>query len=625
VLLWPCTFIPPLWYTFCTSCVGRATCCECPGDRSEYNPIGRQVLRYLYLLLRFPWSFLTFLVLFLGNTLCARRCHSTCGEACCHNPTQIAYIHSLYVIRQTLLKGWRRFLCCCISEGAGVLAVLWELDTPPRYIFDEDADTPALLTFQEYLARVETGKVPVPPYSGKYRAIDGGGNQRIFPWIGQGGRGYAMNEPFQALHNLPSADEVVRLLYKRDAFKKAPYGVNSLATWFANVAIHDFFRTATGTDGGTHPERGSDKEWVNLHSSYLDLQPLYGYSKTTADATREWSGGKLKAFAEDRMRRIPESRVIVELLRREHNYVAEQLAQRYPAQFAADEELYQQARLIMGGVYINIILRAYGCQMFGEIAPDGSGFCELRQGYGGAGVGNMCTFNFNLIYRFHTSIPVEWSATDPPPIDTDEQMRTLLNGILNWESGGFGPNNVPDSILGERARVSQRAIEAARLMGAPTLNTFRRRFTSGYSSFEDMTGGDQATADTLRQLYPGGIEDVELVVGCQVEKCMSGGWALPSTIGQAIVADAFASIRQDRFYTQDWGASSYTAWGFEHAKSTVLADVINRHLGTNSFSVNRLVGLEKLPDWAGPPEWSQVVSFNERGFPILKEDSPGGV
>jgi len=213
-------------------------------------------LRYLYLLLRFPWSFLTFLVLFLGNTLCARRCHSTCGEACCYNPTQVAYIHSLYVIRQTLLKGWRRFLCCCISEGAGVLAVLWELDTPPRYIFDEDADTPVLLTFQEYLARVETGKVPVPPYSGKYRAIDGGGNQRIFPWIGQGGRGYAMNEPFQALRNLPSADEVVRLLYKRDAFKKAPYGTNSLATWFANVAIHDFFRTATGTDGETHPERG---------------------------------------------------------------------------------------------------------------------------------------------------------------------------------------------------------------------------------------------------------------------------------------------------------------------------------------------------------------------------------
>jgi len=67
---------------------------------------------------------------------------------------------------------------------------------------------------------------------------------------------------------------------------------------------------------------GSDKEWVNLHSSYLDLQPLYGYSKTTADATREWSGGKLKAFAEDRMRRIPESRVIVELLRREHDHAA---------------------------------------------------------------------------------------------------------------------------------------------------------------------------------------------------------------------------------------------------------------------------------------------------------------
>ena len=42
-----------------------------------------------------------------------------------------------------------------------------------------------------------------------------------------------------------------------------------------------------------------------LHSSSLDLQPLYGYSKTTADATREWSGGKLKAFAEERTRAAP--------------------------------------------------------------------------------------------------------------------------------------------------------------------------------------------------------------------------------------------------------------------------------------------------------------------------------
>ena len=91
---------------------------------------------------------------------------------------------------------------------------------------------------------------------------------------------------------------------------------------------------------------------------------------------------------------------------------------------------------------------AAALQMFGEIAPDGSGFCELRQGYGGAGVGNMCTFNFNLIYRFHTSIPVEWSATDPPPtppqhdntVNTCYVLATAMNLALAMQNNelGFG-------------------------------------------------------------------------------------------------------------------------------------------------------------------------------------------
>ena len=59
--------------------------------------------------------------------------------------------------------------------------------------------------------------------------------------------------------------------------------------------------------------------------------------------------------------------------------MAEQLAQRYPAQFATDEELYQQARLIMGGVYINIILRAYGCQATPSRRPADA---QLRSGRG---------------------------------------------------------------------------------------------------------------------------------------------------------------------------------------------------------------------------------------------------
>jgi len=275
----------------------------------------------------------------------------------------------------------------------------------------------------------------------------------------------------------------------------------------------------------------------------------------------------------------------------------------------------------MGGVFINIVLREYGCQMFGEIAADGSGFAELRQSYGGAGVGNHVTFNFNLIYRFHTAIPEEWSATatNPPPIESDEQLRKVFTDMLSWHSGGFGPSNVPQELLHERMRVSHRAIEAARLLGAPTLNQFRRRFTSPYKDFDDMCG-DPEVAKVVASIYDD-IEDVELVVGCQVERSMKGGWGLGDSIGLAIVADAFVSIRQDRFYTQDFNAGTYTDWGFAHAKTTVLADLLNRHLG---MKIDRTIGLEKLPGYT-PPTWEDFVRYDARGFPVLKKETVDAV
>ena len=57
--------------------------------------------------------------------------------------------------------------------------------------------------------------------------------------------------------------------------------------------------------------------------------------------------------------------------------------------------------------------------MFGENAPGGKGFAELRGVDYGEGVGNHSSFNFNLIYRWHTAIPAEWDALKPPPMETE--------------------------------------------------------------------------------------------------------------------------------------------------------------------------------------------------------------
>merc|ERR1712232_1398589 len=226
------------------------------------------------------------------------------------------------------------------------------------------------------------------------------------------------------------------------------FGQNAIATWFANVAIHDFFRSATGSDK-VHTG-GINKPWVNLHSSYLDLQVLYGWNEDIAKSVRTFEGGKLFKIAENRFNsaRVPGSVVIVKLLMMEHNYVCDELAARYPNEFDTDEKLYQQARLIMGAVFINLILRTYGDQMFGENAPDGRGFAELRQNNFGcwpasgpakhaATAGNHVTFNFNLIYRWHTGIPEEWSATNVPPARTNDEIRKIISDELQWKAGGF--------------------------------------------------------------------------------------------------------------------------------------------------------------------------------------------
>jgi hypothetical protein len=284
----------------------------------------------------------------------------------------------------------------------------------------------------------------------------------------------------------------------------------------------------------------------------------------------------------------------------------------------------------MGGLFISLIFRQYGDQMFGENAPDGRGFAELRQDYGcwphcgnDQTVGNHSTFNFNLVYRWHTGIPREWDPVNPLPIETKEEMRNILLANYSWKAGGFGPNNMPDPLFPERRiSVPAAAVRDGRACGAPRLNDFRRRFTTAYTSFLDMCG-DPEVAAAVEKWYPT-IEDVELAVGIQVEKTMYGGWCLGNTVGTAIVTDAFNSIRQDRFYTYQFKPDLYTDWGYEHATTQNLVDVINRHL---DMGLDRDMMLARVPEWKGPPEWSQMEgaccgstsSFTARGVPILKK------
>lgn len=555
-----------------------------PGEKMKYNTnitfnYIKKFLYYLSICIFYPISFWVFIFIYLGQ-FCSPLCYDYFGNKWCYHSSQISYTHTLYVIRNTII-GWGKSSICGLSEKIGVLFVTKNISSPPLFIYNENIDTPELLPFKRYCEEIKNN----PNYSGKYRAIDGSGNRHQYTFLGQGGRGYAQSLPFQILSIKPNSNSIVERLYKRIKFIPGINGVNSLSTWFANVAIHDFFRSANNIK-----KYNMDKSWVNLNSSYLDLQVLYGYNKNNMERTRTFNHGKLYRVAEDRMEKIPESKAIIILLMKEHNYICDMLKEKYPFNFTTDEQIYQQARLIMGGVYINIIQRTYGSVMFSENAPNGNGFTELRGKYPGVQLGNHNSINFNILYQWHSTIPEEWTLERSNLYDTttNEGLKKIFTDMVSNKSGAHSSHNTPDVLK----HASINLIENARRCGAPRLNDFRRINSIPYRDFNDMCD-NQETAKILSEFYPT-IEDVELVVGVQVERSGKAGWGLSNTVEQSIISDAFCSIFNDRFYTDDYRPEIYTEWGYNHTKTTNLADLLNRHLQMN---IDRNKPLEKMNDW----------------------------
>lgn len=121
--------------------------------------------------------------------------------------------------------------------------------------------------------------------------------------------------------------------------------------------------------------------------------------------------------------------------------------------------------------------------------------------------------------------------------------------MLNHVIGTFGPRNVPKALKA----VEIMGIEQARKWGCGTLNEFRKFFgLKEYSTFEEINS-DPEIAEQLRNLYEH-PEHVELYPGIVSEEpkqpMTPGAGICPTyTLSKAILSDAVALVRGDRFYT----------------------------------------------------------------------------
>jgi cytochrome P450 len=261
----------------------------------------------------------------------------------------------------------------------------------------------------------------------RYRIPDGSNNNPMFPMLGAANTHYARScKPRKAAPGaLPDPNQIFEALFARTNFKQHPNNVSSILWYWATIITHDLFWT----------DKADDTK--NKASSYLDLSPLYGSNQEMLDSVRSFRNGLLKpdAIADKRLIGVPPGvTVLLIMFNRFHNHVADMLAaineggrftkpstdleDESPASKAAwkkyDEDLFQTARLVTSGLYINITLVDYVRNIVNLNRVDTTWTLDPRQeagasvgtpeGGAAAGVGNVVSVEFDLCYRWHSCI-----------------------------------------------------------------------------------------------------------------------------------------------------------------------------------------------------------------------------
>lgn len=252
----------------------------------------------------------------------------------------------------------------------------------------------------------------------QYRQADGSWNNPMNPMLGAAGSTYARTcRPSVPVGALPDPSLIFETIMKRTKYRKHPNNTSSILWYWADIIIHDIFWT---------DQRDITK---NKTSSFLDLSPLYGSNQEMQDSVRTFKDGMMKpdTYADKRLLGQPPGvSVLLVMFNRFHNHVATNLAainegDRFtPPPPGLDEEkaaaawkkydndLFQTARLITSGLYINITLVDYVRNIVNlnrsnttwtldpraEMGKDAGTFAGPDRG-----TGSMVSAEFNLCYR----------------------------------------------------------------------------------------------------------------------------------------------------------------------------------------------------------------------------------
>ncbi|KUJ09947.1 linoleate diol synthase [Mollisia scopiformis] len=416
------------------------------------------------------------------------------------------------------------------------------------------------------------------------------------------------------------------LMARGDDFKPHPNGISSMQFYLAAIITHDIFQTdskdfninTTSSYLDLSPLYGRNLEEQRIMRTFKDglLEPDCFSSKRLLGLP---SGcgvflimfNRFHNYVVSQLASINERSRFTKPRSYATGIQVESAWQKY------DNDLFQTGRLITCGLYINIIMKDYVRTMLSLNRTDSVWGLDPRTKEGQnmlsnpapEATGNQVSVEFNLIYRWHSALskkdeawtekeftnllggkdpataPLhevlaalgrwesmlpEWPEARPfaalsrksDGTYDDDSLVKILQASIEDVAGTFGANKVPNCLR----TVEILGIIQARYWNVATLNEFRSHFgLKKHETFEDINP-DPVVANKLMQLYDN-PDSVELYPGLLAEKpkppmSPGSGLCVNFTTSRAILSDAVALVRGDRFYTVDYTLKNLTNWGY---------------------------------------------------------------
>ncbi|KAI8996529.1 linoleate diol synthase [Trametes punicea] len=427
-------------------------------------------------------------------------------------------------------------------------------------------------------------------------------------------------------NEMPDAGLVFDTLLRREKFVPHPAGLSSLMFSFAALVIHTVFRTShtdvntndTSSYIDLAPLYGNNQEAQDKirvrdgrgllrpdtfsEDRLLLLPPAVCVLLVLFNRNHNYIARKLLELNERGTYVDPDT-------------IPQDDPQRTGKLLAQEEDIFQTARLINCGWFASVVFSDYFSAILG-LVREGSNwaldpFDEIRNmdhSLFERGRGNVCSVEFNCLYRWHATTSeadekwVQQLSAQLFPGRTVESvsiqefkevaksMQAKEPDVSHWTFGGLRRDTRTDKFNdGELADILKNAtehpagafkargtpyvmrlheimgIEQNRAWGVCSLNDFRKFLgLKTYSSFLEWNP-DPEIASAAEKLY-GHIDRLELYVGLQAEAAKpvvpGAGLCPPYTISRAILSDAMALTRGDRFFTADYTPFNLTAWGF---------------------------------------------------------------